>query len=99
MDFIRFLKIRSHFRQEFVGRNADVYRKTKAAVDFVLDVFCSSVRGCVAMGDPGKIQETFIDTDLFNIRSQAVQKVHHAVAVLMIKVMVRRCRHKIRAFS
>ena len=50
------------------------------------------------MGNPGKIQETFINADLFNIRSQAVQKVHHAAAVRMIKVVVGRCHYKIWTF-
>ena len=99
MYFVWLFKIRSHFCQQFIGRNPNVNGKTKGVADGVFYLTGGRHGRSIAVRDSGKIQITLINADLLDIRCQCAQKFHQSVAVLFIKFVIGRCRNKIRAFS
>lgn len=42
MDAIRLLKIRSHLGEELIGRNSDVYGKSEAFMNLILQFMCKN---------------------------------------------------------
>ena len=61
MDFVRLFKIRSHFCQQFIGRNSHIDGKTEAFPDGIFDFMGGFYRGFIQMCNAGKIQEAFIN--------------------------------------
>ena len=42
VDAIRLLKIRSHLGEELIGRNSDVYGKSEAFMNLILQFMCKN---------------------------------------------------------
>ena len=99
VDFIRFLKVRSHLRQQLIAGYPHIYRKSKPPVHLVLNLHCSFHRRDKLIHNPCKIHVTLIHTYLFNIRRIRFQKIHKRMTISGIHLMIRRYRYKIRTFT
>ena len=98
MHPVRFFKIRGHFCQQLVGGNPDIHGKSKFLPDPVLDLKSRVNRCGKPVGDAGKIEETFVDAELFNVRRVASQKIHQLPAVPCVHLVIRRLHPKGRTF-
>ena len=98
MHLARFFKIRRHFSQNFIRRNADVYGKSEFLIYFLFDFQSCRYGRIELMGNACVVEVTFIHTDLFNIRRIGMKKIHQLSAVGPVKLMIRRLYMDIRAF-
>ena len=98
MRFVRLLKIRSHFCQNFIGRDSNVDRKTKVFINIVADISSALFRGRKTGSDRGIVQKTFIYTDLLDFRRQGAEKADKLLAVTAVRIVIGRNDRKGWAF-
>ena len=98
MRFVRLLKIRSHFCQNFIGRDSHVDRKTKVFINIVADISSALFRGRKTGSDRGIVQKTFIYTDLLDFRRQGAEKADKLLAVTAVRIVIGRNDRKGWAF-
>ena len=99
MAFIRFLKVRGHLRQKFIGGDSDIYSKSQFLPDSFPD-FIGHLHGTAKEVDSaGHVQENLVDTEFLMVRRIFLQKIHHAAGAFNVKIKPGRDNHQIRAFA
>ena len=99
MGTVRFFHIAGHFCQYFFGRNSNINSKAEPGADIFSDIRRRFQRRGKTPCDRSEIQITFVNGDLFDIRSQGVEIVHESSAVLFVNFMIRRLQDQVRTFS
>ena len=99
MAFIRFLKVRGHLRQKFIGGDSDIYSKSQFLADSFPD-FIGHLHGTAKeMDSAGHVQENLVDTEFLMVRRIFLQKIHHAAGAFNVKIKPGRDNHQIRALT
>ena len=96
MYFVRFLKIRRHFRQQTIGGNADIYRKAKLLPDAHADLFRAFQRFPEQFFRSRHIHKRFIDTVLLHTGRILRKELHHLSAAPDVLIVIRRKYQKSR---
>ena len=99
MAFIRFLKVRGHLRQKFIGGDSNIYSKSQFLPDSFPD-FIGHLHGTAKeMDSAGHVQENLVDTEFLMVRRIFLQKIHHAAGAFNVKIKPGRDNHQIRALT
>ena len=98
MHFVRFFEIGRHFGQEFIGGNADIYRKSQLVGNPVFNFMCCRDRIRVQKRGSRHIKEHFVNRERLHDRSVGCADFLEGPGALDIKIEITGNNNHIRAF-
>ena len=99
VDAVWFFKITCHLSEQLIRCDPDVNGKAELLFDSLRNKGGSGNRRFILIGDRCKVQKTFINGKLFNVRCKRTQKRHKLLGILTVHRMIRTCDNQGFAFS
>ena len=99
MYLIRLFKVAGHFRQQLIGRDADVDREAQLGEDRIFDDVRDGDRVRIEQPRAGHVEEAFIDGNLLHNGRVAAADGDERFGVFRIQPEIRRSQHQLRAFA